>query len=124
MGYCPRGLSSTRRNWNDRRGSLAPPHRNQSPQGARLSMTSATRPVLALGLLTALNFLNYIDRYILFGVLPLIKREFHSSDTALGALTTVFFILYMCSAPAIGLLGDRKSRKLIITIGAIVWSGA
>jgi len=87
-------------------------------------MTSATRPVVALGLLTALNFLNYIDRYILFGVLPLIKREFHSSDTALGALTTVFFIFYMFSAPAIGFLADRRSRKLIITIGAIVWSGA
>ncbi|HWC16898.1 MAG TPA: MFS transporter [Terriglobales bacterium] len=87
-------------------------------------MTRATRPVLTLALLTALNFLNYIDRYILFGVLPLIKREFHSSDTALGALTTVFFIVYMFSAPGIGFLADRKSRKLIITIGAIVWSGA
>lgn len=87
-------------------------------------MARATRPMLALALLTALNFLNYIDRYILFGVLPLIKREFHSSDTALGVLTTVFFIFYMCSAPGIGFLADRKSRKLIITIGAIVWSGA
>ncbi|HVH85856.1 MAG TPA: MFS transporter [Terriglobales bacterium] len=87
-------------------------------------MTRATRPLLVLGLLTALNFLNYIDRYILFGVLPLIKREFHSSDTALGALTTVFFIFYMCSAPAIGFLADRKSRKAIITMGALVWSGA
>lgn len=87
-------------------------------------MERATRPLLVLGLLTALNFLNYIDRYILFGVLPLIKQEFHSSDTALGALTTVFFIFYMISAPAIGFLADRKSRKIIITIGAFVWSGA
>ena len=87
-------------------------------------MARATRPLLALGLLTALNFLNYIDRYILFGVLPLIKREFHSSDAALGALTTVFFIFYMCSAPGVGFLADRKPRKAIITIGAIIWSGA
>lgn len=84
----------------------------------------ALRPLLALSLLTGLNFLNYIDRYILFGVQPLIKQEFHPSDTALGALTTVFFIFYMCSAPGIGFLADRKSRKLIITIGALVWSGA
>jgi MFS family permease len=75
-------------------------------------------------LLTALNFLNYIDRYILPAVQPLIKKEFHPSDTALGALTTVFFIFYMCSAPAIGFLADRKSRKAIITIGALVWSAA
>jgi len=84
----------------------------------------ATRPVLALALLTALNFLNYIDRYILPAVQPLIKEEFHPSDTALGALITVFFIFYMCSAPAIGFLADRKSRKAIITIGALVWSAA
>ena len=87
-------------------------------------MPRAPRPLLALTLLTGLNFLNYIDRYILFGVQPLIKQEFHPSDTELGALTTVFFIFYMCSAPGIGFLGDRKSRKLIITIGALVWSGA
>lgn len=87
-------------------------------------MTRATRPLLALGLLTALNFLNYIDRYILPAVQPLIKREFHSSDTALGALTTVFFIFYMCCAPAIGFFADRKSRKAIIAIGALVWSAA
>lgn len=87
-------------------------------------MTRATRPLLVLGLLTALNFLNYIDRYILPAVQPLIKDEFHPSDTALGALTTVFFVFYMCSAPGIGFLADRKSRKTIITIGAVVWSGA
>ena len=59
----------------------------------------AVRPIVALALLTALNFLNYIDRYILPAVQPLIKEEFHVSDTALGALTTVFFVFYMCSAP-------------------------
>jgi MFS family permease len=84
----------------------------------------ATRPILALVLLTALNFLNYIDRYILPAVQPLIKREFLISDTALGALTTVFFVFYMCSAPGIGFLADRKSRKTIIMIGAFIWSGA
>src|SRR5438477_5556658 len=87
-------------------------------------MERAPRPLLALGLLTALNFLNYIDRYILPAVQPLIKEEFHPSDTALGALTTVFFIFYMCSAPGIGYLADRKSRKAIITVGALIWSGA
>jgi MFS family permease len=84
----------------------------------------ATLPIFALALLTALNFLNYIDRYILPAVQPLIKEEFRVSDTALGALTTVFFVFYMCSAPGIGFLADRKSRKAIIIIGAFVWSGA
>lgn len=89
-----------------------------------MSRSLAVRPHLALALLTGLNFLNYIDRYILFGVQPLIKQEFRVSDTALGALTTVFFVFYMCCAPAIGFLADRKSRRVIITIGALVWSAA
>lgn len=87
-------------------------------------MQRATRPLLALGLLTALNFLNYIDRYILPAVQPLIKKEFHPSDTALGALYTVFFVFYMCCAPAVGFLADRKSRKAIIAAGALIWSAA
>src|SRR5256714_13997985 len=87
-------------------------------------MALRTRPLLALGLLTTLNFLNYIDRYILPAVQPLIKDEFHPSDPALGALTTVFFIFYMCCAPGVGFLADRHSRKIIITIGALIWSTA
>src|SRR5579859_7009592 len=87
-------------------------------------MSGTPRPLLVLALLTALNFLNYIDRYILPAVQPLVKREFHPSDTALGALTTVFFIFYMCCAPGIGFLADRTSRKTIITVGALIWSAA
>jgi len=87
-------------------------------------MSRTPPPLLVLALLTALNFLNYIDRYILPAVQPLIKQEFHPSDTALGALTTVFFIFYMCCAPGIGFLADRTSRKTIITIGALIWSAA
>jgi hypothetical protein len=42
---------------------------------------------MALTLLTALNFVNYIDRYILPGVQEQVKAEFHVSDAALGSLT-------------------------------------
>jgi len=81
-------------------------------------------PRTVLGLLTALNFLNYIDRYVLFGVQPLVQREFHRSDAQMGFLTTAFFIVYMLSAPLIGPIADRYPRKLIIVAGAAVWSAA
>src|SRR5436305_1801108 len=123
MGIGARDLSSAWRHWHRGRGALASSDKYKY-QGTRQKMTRATRPLLALGLLTALNFLNYIDRYILPAVQPLIKQEFHPSDTALGALTTVFFLFYMCCAPGIGFLADRKSRKAIITIGALIWSAA
>jgi MFS family permease len=78
----------------------------------------------ALALLTALNLFNYIDRYILPGVQPLVQREFHVNDERMGALTYAFFITYMLAAPLTGWLGDRFPRKPLIVLGALLWSGA
>jgi MFS family permease len=68
----------------------------------------------ALVLLTALNFVNYIDRYILPGVQEQVKAEFHVSDARIGALTFYFFFTYMFAAPLTGWLGDRFARKPLI----------
>jgi MFS family permease len=81
-------------------------------------------PRTALALLTALNLLNYIDRSVLFAVQDLVKAEFHQSDAAFGALTSVFFIFYMCAAPFMGPLAARYSRKSVIIAGALIWSVA
>ena len=68
----------------------------------------------ALVLLTALNFVNYIDRYILPGVQEQVKGEFHVSDAQIGSLTFYFFFTYMSAAPLTGWLGDRYARKPLI----------
>jgi len=81
-------------------------------------------PKTALALLTALNLLNYIDRNVLFAVQDLIKGEFPRSDAAYGLLTSVFFIFYMIAAPFMGPLSVRFSRKSVIIVGAVIWSGA
>ena len=81
-------------------------------------------PKTALALLTALNLLNYIDRNVLFAVQDLIKAEFPRSDTAYGLLTSVFFIFYMIAAPFMGPLSEKFSRKAVIIVGAVIWSGA
>src|SRR4051794_35606437 len=78
----------------------------------------------ALGLLTALDLFNFIDRYVLPGVQPLIQREFHASDERMGALTYAFFVTYMLAAPLTGWLGDRLPRKPLIVAGAVLWSTA
>jgi MFS family permease len=77
----------------------------------------------ALVLLTALNFVNYIDRYILPGVQEQIKGEFHISDERIGALTFWFMVAYMATSPITGWLGDRFPRKPMIVIAALFWSG-
>ena len=94
-------------------------------------MSSATKPTrgpsiagatTALVLLTALNFVNYIDRYILPGVQEQIKHEFLISDERIGALTFWFMIAYMLTAPVTGFLGDRFPRKPMIVVAALFWS--
>jgi MFS family permease len=76
----------------------------------------------ALVLLTALNFVNYTDRYILPGVQTLVQKQFLLSDERVGALTLCFFITYMLAAPMTGWMGDRWPRKPLIVIGALLWS--
>jgi MFS family permease len=81
-------------------------------------------PVLALASLTALNLFNYIDRSVLAAVQPLIQQEFHRNDRDMGLITSVFFGFYMVTAPFIGILADRFTRKLLVGVGALAWSGA
>jgi MFS family permease len=79
-------------------------------------------PWTALGLLTTLNLLNYIDRSVLFAVQPLVQSEFHLTNAEVGYLTSAFLGFYMIAAPFTGPLADRYSRKMIIVFGAIFWS--
>jgi MFS family permease len=76
----------------------------------------------ALALLTALNLLNYTDRYVLAGVQPLVQRAFRVNDERIGSLTFAFFITYMFAAPLTGWLGDHFPRKPLILAGALLWS--
>lgn len=78
----------------------------------------------ALVILTALNFVNYIDRSVLFAVQPLVQHEFPGSDARFGLLTTAFFFCYMTAAPLAGWLADRYPRRFIMCVGALVWSAA
>jgi predicted MFS family arabinose efflux permease len=79
---------------------------------------------MALVLLTGLNLINYIDRYVLPGVQTMVQAEFHVNDAAIGLLTTAFFFTYMIVAPLTGWLGDRFPRKPLIVVGALLWSAA
>src|SRR5512146_2184775 len=89
-------------------------------------MITRVYPRATLGVLTGLNFLNMIDRYVLFAVLPLIRAEsgFQRSDTLYGLLTTAFFICYMLAAPVFGYFADRYPRRPLIIAGALIWSVA
>lgn len=88
-----------------------------------LPTASVAGATTALVLLTALNFVNYIDRYILPGVQEQIKTEFTLTDGQIGSLTLWFMLAYMATSPITGWLGDRFPRKPMIVIAALFWSG-
>lgn len=78
----------------------------------------------ALGLLLAVNLLNYIDRQVLFAVFPLIKTDLQLSDTALGLLGSAFMFVYLFFAPLFGWLGDHWNRTRLAAGGLVIWSFA
>jgi MFS family permease len=81
------------------------------------------RPTTILGLLTGLNLLNYIDRYVLSAVLPKIQDALHLSGFIAGSLGTVFLLGYFITSPFFGSLADRGGRRTwLIAFGIVVWS--
>jgi MFS family permease len=89
-------------------------------------MVVATKPggavkgaAVALTLLTAMNFVNYLDRYILPAVQEQVKGEFHLSDAQIGSLTLWFFVAYVLSSPLTGWLGDKFPRKPMIVVAGL-----
>lgn len=78
----------------------------------------------ALVLLTALNFLNYVDRYVLPAVQVPLEREIPMTNEQYGLLFSSFFIFYSIAAIPFGILADRYPRRIIIAAGGLLWSGA
>ena len=77
----------------------------------------------ALAILTGVNLLNYLDRYVVSALLPDFKRApMHLNDFELGTLMSGFLIVYMLAAPVFGRLGDSRSRPRPIAIGVFIWS--
>lgn len=71
-----------------------------------------------------LNIVNYLDRNITSGVLPLLKEHFHATDIALGALGTAFMLSYSVTALPFGIWSDRWKPNKVAAIGVAVWSVA
>jgi MFS family permease len=78
----------------------------------------------ALAVLTGLNLLNYIDRFIPSAVLPSIIATLHIKDGQAGSLQTLFILTYSVISPVAGWLGDRNPRFRLAALGVFVWSAA
>ena len=85
-------------------------------------MISNQMKVFSLIILTSMNVVNYLDRFIISALLPSIQAELHLNDTQLGLLHTAFTFSYILAAPILGFLGDRVVRKWLASGAVLFWS--
>lgn len=76
----------------------------------------------AIVVLTAMNLLNYIDRYVPSAVKDLFKKDLGFTDLQTSLPLTAFVVVYMLTSPLFGGLADRRSRKVLIAAGVALWS--
>jgi len=67
--------------------------------------------------------LNYSDRQVIFSIFPILKSELHFSDAQLGLTGSVFLWVYGLCSPIAGQIGDRFSKRLLVAVSLLLWSG-
>ncbi|MGH9556296.1 MAG: spinster family MFS transporter [Terriglobales bacterium] len=87
-------------------------------------MSYSAQQIRVLAVLTLVNFVNYIDRLIIFPLFSLIKVEFLLTDAQLGLLGSVFQFVHSPANVILGQVADRSSRVKVMTYGVLFWSGA
>src|SRR2546422_8522732 len=75
-----------------------------------------------LAVMVGINFLNYLDRYILPAVATKIQGEFHLTDSEVGLLGSAFLLVYAVATIPFGIWADRGVRKTVVGVGVTIWS--
>ncbi len=75
-------------------------------------------------ILMLVNFVNYVDRQIVFALFPFLRHDFGLSFVQLGYLATAFTVVLSLASFPLGMLADRVSRRAVISAGVLFWSGA
>ncbi|WP_257459824.1 spinster family MFS transporter [Archangium lipolyticum] len=84
--------------------------------------TAARTSYYALLILSLINLVNYLDRYIVTVALPYIQKDFQLNNTQSGMLGSFFIIVFMLASPLGGFLGDRIQRRWLVAAGVVLWS--
>lgn len=76
-----------------------------------------------VGVLTLAYLVSFLDRQILALMVEPIKADLNLSDTQVSLLMGfAFSLFYVTMAIPLGRLADRKNRRVIITVGVVLWS--
>lgn len=76
-----------------------------------------------LGVLFLVNAFNIVDRSIMGLLVDPVKAEMVLSDTQMGILTGFAFVaFYLVFGIWLARVADRGSRRILLTVGIVIWS--
>jgi MFS transporter, Spinster family, sphingosine-1-phosphate transporter len=85
---------------------------------------SATGPrgISPLPLLTLLNYFNYMDRQVVYGMTDKISEAFHLTKFQFGLFPLVNLLVFAFSSAISGPIADRIGPRKVIFAGVTLWS--
>src|ERR1051325_8361582 len=98
--------------------------RTKNEHGANARSAVPRYSFYALGVLSLVNFLNYIDRQVLPAVAPIMLEDkaLKLTDAELGYMEASLLLSFTILAPIFGRLGDRYPRAKLMATAAVLWS--
>lgn len=76
----------------------------------------------ALGVLTAVNLLSYINRNVIFALFESVERDLGFSDLDAGWIASAYVLVFSLAALPFGVFSDLRSRRAVMAGGIAVWS--
>src|SRR3954471_18922925 len=95
-----------------------------APQPAPPPAATGQRGIPPLPLLTVLNFFNYMDRQVVYGMSDKISETFHLSPAQFGSLAFVNLMVSAIASAISGPIADRIGPRKVIVTGVAIWSAA
>jgi predicted MFS family arabinose efflux permease len=86
--------------------------------------TTGARGIPPLPLLTVLNFFNYMDRQVVYGMADKIMGTFQINHAQFGWLAFVNLMVFALASAISGPIADRIGPRKVIFTGVAVWSAA
>lgn len=93
-----------------------------APAEKKKNRPPAAGALFALLILTAMNMLNYVDRWVPSAVKSLFQDELGLTDDQTSYPLTGFIVVYMIMSPIFGALAEKWNRRYLVAFGVAAWS--
>ena len=80
------------------------------------------KPWLLVALLAIVALLNYLDRQVIFSLLPLLRADLQLTDPQLGLLGAIFLWVYSLCSLFAGWTAQRFGHRKVILLSLCAWS--